>query len=177
MKHFIATALVMVCYGGCTLTPDASIEQTDRAAQTSALQIASDLAVLTGAEWTGDLSYLDYSNGTREAIAVSLSFDQVVENSIPFAIKYPGETQYNSRETYVWTADGTRLNDAAILSRSELSEGQVEIVTENQGMDDNRPALIRTTYVISDSQFIVRKDVKFADKDAFLNRNQYTLTR
>lgn len=177
MKHFIAAVLVIASMGGCATAPKASVEQTDQAVQVSASQIASDLAILTGAEWTGDLSYLDYSNGTRESIPVSLDFDQVVDNSLLFAIKYPGETQYNSRETYNWTADGTRLNDAEILSRSELSDGEVEIVTENLGMDDNRTALIRTTYVISGTQFIVRKDVKFLDKDVFFNRNQYTLSR
>jgi hypothetical protein len=177
MKILIAVALATSILAGCVAMPEANDVQSVQAAQTSAAEIAADLATLEGKEWSGSLSYLDYSKGTREAIAVSLKFEPVAETSIAFAIKYPGEAQYNSRENYKWSEDGCRLNDAEIVSRTILPGGAVEIVTESEGIDDRRMAHIRTTYAISSEQFLVRKDVKFSEDDTFFNRNEYALSR
>lgn len=177
MKIFVAIALATSILAGCVGMPESSDVQTVQAYQTSASEIAADFATLEGKEWSGSLSYLDYSKDTREAIAVSLKFEPVAESSIAFAIKYPGEAQYNSRENYKWSEDGLRLNDAEIVSRTILPGGTVEIVTESEGTDDRRLARIRTTYAISSEQFLVRKDVKFSEEDTFFNRNEYALSR
>lgn len=177
MKIFIAVALASSVLTGCIGMPERSDDQTLQYGQTSATEIAADFSTLEGEEWSGSLSYLDYSKGTREAIAVSLKFEPMMENSISFAIKYPGEAQYNSRETYNWSEDGRRLNDAEVVSRTLLPNGGVEIVTEAEGMDDRRMALIRTSYAISSDQFFVRKDIKFSEEDTFSNRNEYAFSR
>jgi len=177
MKRFIAAALFTVLVPGCASIETQSAAQAAQSGQLEPSELSADFAILQGDEWTGTLSYLDYSNGTREAIAVSVEFDPIAQHSVTYAIKYPGEGQYNSRETYKWMADDRRLNDADIVRRNVTSDGSIEIVTEADGVDDGRAAKIRTTYVLSSRQFVVRKDVKFSGEDAFINRNEYAFSR
>lgn len=177
MKKTILIVLLLAGLAGCAATVSQTDQSTPNSRSFSGSEIVADIAILSGGEWSGTLSYLDYSSGTKEEIPVSMRFEAVNENSMSYLIKYPGEAQHNAREAYYWSADGRSLNDAQIVSRSELEDEGIEIVTEGNGTDDGRSATIRTTYILTTHQFTVRKDVRFSTEGTFLNRNEYTLSR
>jgi hypothetical protein len=63
---------------------------------------AKELNILTGARWSGTLSYLDYSSSKK----VSILSDLVVssagkKNSWIFSFEYPKEPKANSSDTVV----------------------------------------------------------------------------
>ncbi|MEL7447218.1 MAG: hypothetical protein AAGK02_15655, partial [Pseudomonadota bacterium] len=72
--------------------------------------------------------------------------------------------------------DGTKINGMALIQRYRNQDGALVLVTEGEGRDDNKPANIRLTYVVSADRFIVRKDVRF-EGQAYINRNEYRLSR
>ncbi len=149
----------------------------DEASKTAANISIDDLAPLTGPEWTGSLSYLDYGSNKTATIPVSIRFDSAKSASIRYHIKFPGESQYNESAKLKITRDGTRLNGEPVVKRSLLPDGTVVVVTRDKAKDDGRPADIRTTYSLSTAALTIRKDVRFAGDNDYFERNAYTLTR
>ncbi|MEL7296333.1 MAG: hypothetical protein AAGJ86_01660 [Pseudomonadota bacterium] len=137
----------------------------------------ADLAILDGAPWIGSLNYLDYSSGEVEQIPVTIQFDKPGKRKVIYRIKYPGESQYNSREKLKISADGAKLNGEPIVSRTDLEDGTIVVVTEHRDKDDGRPADIRMTYSLHAARLEIRKEVRFASDSAYFERNAYRLTR
>jgi hypothetical protein len=58
-----------------------------------------------------------------------------------------------------------------VVERSVLAGGIVRIVTEKSGQDDRRPAMFRFTYLVGDSSFPRRKEVKFEGTADYFERH------
>jgi hypothetical protein len=95
---------------------------------------------------------------------------------VPYGFLYPGEEDKNASDRIGISRDGRKLNGFAITRRYRGGRGQLVIVTEGQGRDDNRLADIRLTYEIGETVFVTRKDVRFEDGE-LINRNEYRLSR
>jgi len=63
------------------------------------------------------------------------------------------------------------------MSRETRPDGSVALKTLHQGEDNNQPAEIRLTYVLSASKFVIEKDVRFEASAEFMNRNIYRFLR
>ena len=63
------------------------------------------------------------------------------------------------------------------MSRRILENQDLEIQSQYTGKDDNKKALIRTTYVFGATQLIIRKEVQFNDAEAWIKRNEYQFSR
>jgi hypothetical protein len=50
-------------------------------------------------------------------------------------------------------------------------------VTEKSGMDNNKEALFRFTYVISANSFSIKKEVRYVGAEEYIERNQYDWKR
>lgn len=137
----------------------------------------ADLTMLDGAPWTGSLSYLDYSSGESEQIPVTIQFDKPGKKKVIYRIKYPGESQYNSREKLRISKDGRKLNGEPVVSRSVLEDGTIVVVTEYRDKDDGQQADIRMTYSLHASRLEIRKEVRFDSDGEYFERNAYRLTR
>ncbi len=137
----------------------------------------SDFAKLAGKNWTGSLSYLDYSSGKMSSIPVGLNFDMPKGRKLKYAVIYPGETQYNATETIKISKDGLRINGHAVLSKSVETDGSLLITTKHQGKDNGKSAAIKTGYVIADNVFKITKDVKLAGSENYFRRNEYLFER
>lgn len=74
------------------------------------------------------------------------------------------------------TADGTRINDENVVERESLG-GALRLVTERLGKDNDHDALIRHTYLIGQSNFSIKKDVRPEGSLKFFERNRYTWRR
>ncbi len=137
---------------------------------------ASDFAVLEGEDWSGQLEYLNYGREDRSTIPVRMVVREAKGGSIRYGFLYPGEEHKNARETFRISRDGSQINGHNVVDRRVDANGALVIVTEGQGRDDNRPADLRFTYIISENSFTNRKDVRFEGGEYF-NRNEYRLKR
>ena len=152
-----------------------AVPAEDSASKTSVT--AADFAPLSGPEWTGSLTYLDYSSNEPSQIPVSIRFDEAKSRSIRYHIKYPGEAQYNDSVKIKLSKNGRELNGDSITDRQELPDGTVVITTRAQEEDDGRPADVRTTYSLGASALSIRKEVRYEGSTDYLERNIYRLAR
>ena len=128
-------------------------------------------------EWVGTLTYTDYSSGMPTVIAANASVTSISENRIDYTVSYPDEPWEDSELTMIISKDG-RLLDGHVVSERVVTEDETLIVrTQFRGEDGDRPADIRLTYGLTETNFYIRKDVRFDDSDSYLRRNIYEFTR
>jgi len=126
---------------------------------------SADFQPLIGS-WSGSLTYLDYKTGEPFSMPVELSIVQIEEtNKFTFYFSFPDEPNANSEETFSISDGGSMLNGEPVLSKRLLEDGNLEIVTESTGTDDELPATIRQTYTIGADVFITRKNVRFVGQE------------
>jgi hypothetical protein len=131
-------------------------------------------------DWKGTLTYLDYSSGQPYTMPANISIARIGKtNRFLFTNSYPDEPRANSADTVTVSKNGKQLGDEVVKSRKVLSDGTVEIVTEQAGTDgnDDKAAIIRHTYSIGKTVFVIRKDVQFTGESAWINRHEYRYTR
>ena len=63
------------------------------------------------------------------------------------------------------------------MERINLPNKTLKIVTMNNGMDNDKQAVIRHTYLINKKSFSIKKEVKYEGTQEFFERNEYSLTR
>lgn len=138
-----------------------------------------DLQILTGAQWTGTLLYLDYGSGKTVSIPSNLTVTSSKEDKSTwvFEYQYPDEPKANSMETLAISTDGKMFDDATVVEKTNLAEKTIKIVTEKSGTDNDQKALFRFTYLLSKTSFSIKKEVKYDDAPAFFVRNEYLWKR
>lgn len=138
-----------------------------------------DLQMLTGAQWSGTLTYLDYRSKKKVSIPSILTVKPNGDDkaSWVFEYQYPDEPQANSREIVRLRNDGGRMNDEVVLERTNLPDNTVKVVTEKKGQDNDRSALFRFTYSLNAKTFSIQKDVRYEDESQFFERNEYNWKR
>ncbi len=172
MKKTLLAAFVVLQAACAGVAPNNAVD-----AQTGPVASPEDFRVVAGSGWKGHLSYLDYSSEALSKIPVEIEVDEPNGRSLSYAIRYPGETQYNSREKIQFSRDGRELNDGLIIARKRNDYGDLMLVTTYQGKDDNRRADIRVTYAIGSTAFSISKEVRFEGESDYFLRNQYSLVR
>ena len=138
-----------------------------------------DLQILTGAQWSGTLTYLDYRSKKKVSIPANLTVkpNGADKWSWVFEYEYPDEPKANSKEIVQLSKDGRSLNGEVVLERTSLPDDTVKFVTEKKGEDNNRPASIRYTYSLNAKSFSIKKEVRYADEDQFFERNGFDWKR
>jgi len=136
-----------------------------------------DVKTLIG-EWIGSLTYIDYSSGKPYTMPANVSVSQGKnEYQLVLFYSYPKEPKANNKEKIKISSDGSQLNSHPVISKQKLPEGQIEIITEYSGKDNNKAALIRNIYTLGKGVFIVKKVVKFENSEDWLERNIYSFSR
>lgn len=140
----------------------------------------ANLKMIEG-NWVGTLTYLDYKSNQPFTMPANTTFQQSKSNpNIYFrSIGYSTEPHANQKDTLVIGNNGSTLDDFTIISYKKLAADSIIIITEKNGMDgnDNKPALLRHTYTISNHFFINKKEVKFDGTDKWLLRNIYKFSK
>lgn len=138
-----------------------------------------DLEILTGAQWSGTLTYLDYRSKKKVSIPANLTVRPNGDDkwSWVFEYEYPDEPQANSLEIVRLSKDGRSMNGEVVLERTSLPDNTVKLVTEKKGEDNNRSASIRFTYSLNPKSFSIRKEVRYQDEDHFFERNGFDWKR
>ena len=138
-----------------------------------------DFRPLTGGRWTGTLVYLDYRSNKEVSIASNLTVTESQGDKLImiFEYEYPNEPKANSKEQVKLTSDGSSINDEKVVKRENLDGGILRLVTERRGKDNDRDALFRYTYLIAESSFSIKKEVRAEGSTTFFERNRYTWRR
>ena len=140
---------------------------------------AEDLRRLTGARWTGTLTYLDYRSNKPVSIPSSLTVTQAAgdENAWVFEYEYPDEPKANGKQTLKIEEGGTVFDGETVVERTGLDGGGFRLVTEKRGRDNDKEALFRFTYTLDGSAFSVKKEVRPEGASDFFERNRYSWKR
>lgn len=138
-----------------------------------------DLQILTGAQWTGNLIYLDYGTNKQVSIPSNLTVTQSKEDKLSwiFEYKYPDEPKADSKDTVIISKDGSLIDGEKVIERTELGNQTLKIVTEKSGTDNDKNSLFRFTYLIGKNEFSVKKEVKNENSNEFFVRNEYKWKR
>lgn len=138
-----------------------------------------DLQNLTGAQWMGTLSYLDYGKNTKVSIPSNLTVTQSKENKTSwiFEYQYPDEPKANSKKIVAISEDGKTFNDETVVERTSLADKSLRIVTEKSGTDNDKKALFRYTYLLGKTNFSIKKEVRYEGTNEFFLRNEYSWKR
>ncbi len=141
----------------------------------------ADLDRLTGPGWTGTLTYRDYTSEARTTIKAAplvVRLGNAADGAAQwdYRMSYADEPHANSGDTLRLSADGRRLRGAEVVRRELLADGRVRIVTEQDGRDNERPARIRTVYVLGERSATLQKLVRYAEGD-FFERHIYEWVR
>ncbi|MBT8273180.1 MAG: hypothetical protein KJO77_05200 [Bacteroidia bacterium] len=136
-----------------------------------------DFKIIIG-EWTGSLTYIDYSSNKPYTMPANLKVEQGKnQNQLLLKYIYPNEPKANSKDKIKFSKSGDLINNKIVKSKQALENGQLQITTEYSGKDNNKTALIRNLFILGENQFIIRKEVKLNDSDGWITRNEYNFKR
>ena len=145
-------------------------------AQSNFKKTSADFNNLIGS-WQGSLTYLDYSSGKPYTMPANIEVSRIKNtNKFIFSNSYPNEKSANSIDTILVSKDGLYIDKELIKSRKKLPNRTIEIVTEQQGKDgnENKPAIIKHTYLFGTKTFKNIKEVKFLDEKIWIKRHEYS---
>lgn len=136
-----------------------------------------DLNPLIG-DWSGSLTYIDYSSNNPFSMPAKLNVKQGKnEREFILFISYPKEPKANGKEKIKISKKGDKLNNYQVISKDVLENSQIQIITEHAGKDNNKKATIRDIYILGEKQFIIRKEVQFENSTKWLKRNEYSFSK
>ncbi|MEP6922269.1 MAG: hypothetical protein ABI967_14175 [bacterium] len=140
---------------------------------------SKDLQRLTGTQWQGTLTYLDYRSNKKVSIPSHLTVIRSVEDKFSwvFEYQYPDEPKANSKDTVTISRDGRVIDGESVIERSSLGGDTTRIVTEKKGMDNDKSALFHYTYLIGASSLSIKKEVRYDGATEFIERNQFNWKR
>lgn len=144
-------------------------------AQKKPSRLINDFMKVEG-NWTGQLTYLDYSSGKPYTISADLEIKRISNtHEFLFVHTYPKEKSANKTDTLSISKDGQYIGKEKLVSRTKLSNGDIRIITEKEGKDgnDGKKATIRQTYILGNTSLSTQKDVLFSGKTAWIKRHEY----
>jgi uncharacterized membrane protein YphA (DoxX/SURF4 family) len=147
-------------------------------AQNSITVSVKDFQTVIGS-WQGSLTYLDYTTNKPYTMPANVDIEQLGRsNRFTFSNSFPKEPNANWTDTFTISTDGSRINDEKLISKQLLADGNLQLITEQEGLDgnDQKPALFKHTYTIGRDVFIKRKDVLFNGTTNWINRHEYKYT-
>jgi hypothetical protein len=116
--------------------------------------------------WTGQLTYLDYSSGKPYTMSADLEIKEFPTPMNSFSFTLIPKESANKTDTVSISKDGQYIGKEKLVSRTKLSNGDIRIITEKEGKDgnDGKKATIRQTYIFGNTSLSTQKDVLFPEK-------------
>ncbi|RBL90496.1 hypothetical protein [Chitinophaga flava] len=145
--------------------------------QTNTRLRSNDLDGLTNKNWRGSLTYLDYSTSKLVSIPTTLTVTASARGTgcYDFKTSYPKEPSHDNLQVITIAKDGQDIDGERVKERTLLPEGTLKFVTEKDGFDDDKAALLRFTYRISKTTFSRKKEVCYAGDSTWFMRNELSL--
>lgn len=132
---------------------------------------------LASGNWKGTLTYLDYQSGKPYEMPANMQIGRIGRSSaFKFSHSYPNEASANSIDTVSISNNGKVFNSEEVKSVETLKSGELQIITEILGKDgnDDKPALMRHTYLIGGKTFLIKKEVQFVGTKEWILRHTYS---
>ncbi len=167
---FLSALAFLLFVGGCSKTTKSS---DDPSLPTISAQ---EFGVLKG-NWTGTLTYLDYSANKRVSIPAEATIESIDPAAVTYSISYPEEPWEDTKATFEISADGRVVNGHTVKEKAFNHDGTIIFSTEHLSEDNGDPVSVREVYVIGESFFSISKDVKPEGAYNYFNRNIYEFTR
>lgn len=164
-RNFLIAA-VAVLFGACSST----------ALPAAPAVMAADLLVVAGDDWTGALTYRDYSPPHGDVTLQVEAQVRAVPDGLSISLHYPREPKADGISELLLTENGRVFDGEAVISRDRTGD-TLQIVTEAACEDDDRPATCRHVYTFAPGRLGWRKLVRFAGGGEEIHRNDYTFTR
>jgi hypothetical protein len=165
MKNYLLICF-LIFFSGCASMQPQTID-------------AADFQILTGTKWAGTLTYLDYGNNQTTSIASNLIVTQSSDNRLKwlFDYQYPDEPKANQKNEVLLSADGRTVDGGRVVEKIYLPGNTLKLVTEKDGKDSQKAAILRYTYLLNTTKFSIRKEVKLEGMGGFFERNEYRWQR
>ncbi len=140
---------------------------------------SGDFKLLINGQWKGKLTYQDYRSNKKVSILSNLTVTESKEDKLSwiFEYEYPDEPKANKKSIVKISKDGKTFDDETVVERTNLPNKTLKIVTTNNGIDNDKPAVFRHTYLLSKKSFSIRKEVKYEGTQEIFKRNEYSWIR
>jgi len=140
---------------------------------------SSDFKLLTAGQWKGKLTYQDYRSNKKVSILSNLTVTESNEDKLSwiFEYEYPDEPKANKKSIVKISKDGKTFDEETVVERANFPNKTLKIVTTKNGMDNDKPAVFRHTYLLSKKSFSIKKEVKYEGTQEFFERNEYSWNR
>ena len=137
-----------------------------------------DLKLLTGDQWKGKLTYLDYNSNQKTSIPANLMVQQSTEekNIFYFIHDYPKEPKANKTDTLIINNDGKQLNDQSVVKKEKIGN-IIKLITESSKGSKDELKNFRYTYLFGSNLFSIKKEEKGMKDTAYFTRNIYEYQR
>lgn len=135
----------------------------------------SDFEQINNTSWKGELTYKDYQSGKQETIPCTLQL-KVEDGKIIFNQQYTYEPNKNNKSTVKIKKNGTYFGNEKVVSFSENKDSQT-LVTLYRGRDNGKKADMYITRVLTDSTYVVTKEVQYLNTEERFVRNTYSYTK
>lgn len=135
----------------------------------------SDFENLDKSNWSGNLMYINYSDGSKFTIRTTMQIT-LKGDKILLDVRYPDEPKANSKESIRITKTGSYLGNEELIKKN-YDNGILTLVTKFKGKDNNKKAMMYKTYTISETAYIVEKEVRYMDTEERIVRNRYNYKR
>lgn len=136
-----------------------------------------DLDILTGDEWKGELTYLNYSDGKSVTMPVNLRVAKLKEGVYQFSYIYPNEPKANSTAKVKINKDGTKFAGKRVVKVERKPDGTVYLQADGKGSDNRDAAWFYFNYTLSATKFVSKKTVQYKGDDEKFVRNEYRFSR
>ena len=164
MKYKIILLGLLISFCACKEKSNPAVDQPKIELQ--------DLELLMG-EWTGSLTYLDYTTNNPYTMPADLHVEKGSNShELIFNHIYPNEASANGSGKLIISEDGTIIDDQQIISKTSLASGEIEIITEQVSEDNDKKAMIKRTYLISQSNYSEKKEVLYHNSKDWIVRNE-----
>lgn len=134
-----------------------------------------DVSFLNETEWSGNLMYINYSDGKEVNLPTELIFS-IKKNIIVMEISYPYEPKANGKNRIKLDDKAGYFGDEKIIS-VERRKNELKFTTQFIGKDNNKPATMIKDYHLTDSKIKIAKSVKYDDSRESFVRNKYSYTK
>ena len=121
----------------------------------------SDFESVNNTNWKGELTYKDYQSGKQETIPCTMQL-KIEGDKIVFNQQYTYEPNKNNKSSVKVKKNGTYFGNERVVSFTEDTKSNT-LVTMYRGRDNGKKADMYVTRVLTDSTYIVTKEVKYLD--------------
>lgn len=166
MRRIVYSAAIAIVCSACSGFPS----------QAPAVVEAADLLVAVGDDWTGTLTYRDYSPPHGDVTLQVEAKVTAVAGGLSIALHYPREPSADGISELLLTEGGRVFDGEAVISAERTGE-ILQVITETACEDDDRAATCRHVYSFAPKQLGWRKLVKFVGDGEAVRRNEYRFSR